>query len=256
MPDEGKIRGELNRALRGYWWPISQTNLRTPYDGYTRQKMAYLIQLAMRTNWAGKGTLFAVQNHLKDLANTPQPGRPDIITLRSTPVIECKMFDPPRSDDWRAASFSFKDIGFEQRVWLTAYMLDGNSPGAFLAIGTHHGRAGGKKNPRKLWVVPWAYWLQGIERVVRRIQDTLDLAVKPHLNAEIQEGELVAVSLLADYEMEWRDGGWQFPESHPLHHTGRLTKQQWSDLWTEAKAYIQDLEDEYKASRALRVNRQ
>jgi hypothetical protein len=147
----------------------------------------------------------------------PRGGTPDMMFWDwKGPVgfIEFKVYPPPTHGDWYRTSFSLSKISPEQRAWL----LFAQETGAFhlyIGLGTAHGRAGRKEEPRLAWIVPWAYW-QSVEEKLLPIQKSLPLVVRPGLDRRVQDGHLVAMELLKNFELRWVGGGWQLPTNHPI----------------------------------------
>ena len=196
--NEANIRGEIYRLLRRLWfWPITQT------DAVACWKCHSLVK--------------------------PPIGRPDILALNPNGpsiVVEVKVFPKPENPGWGPASFRFSRIEDKQRAWLSNWQEDRKpfSPGAFLALGTIHGRTNSKTNPRKLWLVPWPEWLQ-VEERLRPIQASLPLGVRKGLKKQIQNQNLDALTLLARWELRWTNTEWYVPPGHSLHIKSVLLRQ-------------------------------
>jgi len=191
---EADVRAEVFNLMRRLWlWPITQVDT---------------------VQCPGCGRL-----------HHPPTGRPDILGLNPAGrsiVVEVKTFPEPRkSGGWEQASctFPFSAIQDNQRQWLKNFDEDniaGSSyGGAYLALGTRHGTAGAKKNPRYLWLIPWYKWLR-VEDKLRTYQESLPLSVIKGLRKEIQENNLTAYGLLKQWSLEWQDGHWHLPVNHPL----------------------------------------
>ena len=174
----------------------------------------------------------------------PAAGRPDEVWRHpywpSIPI-EVKMFNRPRKKfRWEAASFPFAHLEPEQRVWLTMWeseTLHTDNPclersGSYLALGTRHGRAGARHEPRLGWLIPWWYWRTQVEEPIRAVgQESLPLVAA---NArDVAMREYGADTLLQAYKLEWDNGCWHLPELHPLADLEQLTdyfKERWAQL--------------------------
>ena len=147
------------------------------------------------------------------------------------------MFTNP-DGDWGAASFAFGcAIEPGQYTWMSMAMADG-AQHLYLGLGTRHGTAGSKKDPRLAWVIPWDKWLE-VERWLRPIQASLPLVVRKGLRRQIQELHLAAIPLLDEWRMIWKDGEWYFPPHHPIHELARdgldRDLKQWRKEWKQAR---------------------
>lgn len=154
------------------------------------------------------------------------------------------MFDQPNDEfRWASASFPFSHIRPEQRVWLTMWESDtvqNDNPypdrsGAYLALGTRHGRAGARDEPRKGWLIPWWYWRTRVEEPIGALgQVSLPLVAA---NAKlIDMRQYGADTLLKPYQLTWLAGGWHLEEDHPLYNLEQITdvfKERWTELEIE-----------------------
>ena len=136
-------------------------------------------------------------------ANHPQGGEPDIIFLDIPVIIEVKMFGAP-SEKFGNANFPFSNLRADQRAYLQMFEREHHS---YLALGTRHGRAGNRNNPRHLWLIPYTDWLS-IEARVQPIRKSLPLTWEPRC------GDIYAIQDLWDYELWWAGGCWRLPPEH------------------------------------------
>lgn len=184
--NEAQLRAEVGRTLRKLWYRTHVFTDMTRCDVCGNEKF-------------------------------PPGGIPDMIFWDwKGPVgfIEFKMFPTPSHGGWARTSLSLSKISPTQRAWLLFAQETGGYH-LYVGLGTVHGRAGATKEPRMAWVVPWDYW-QTVETDLLPIQKSLPLTLRPGLRREIQDRDLTATTLLRDYELEWADGGWQFPRGHPI----------------------------------------
>lgn len=223
MPDEAGFRAEItNLGWRLTYWPKTETD-----------------------TWVCRRC--GQQHH------PPSAGRPDEVWRHpfwpSIPI-EVKMFDQPRDEmRWESASFPFSHIEPEQRVWLTMWesrtvyqknLYSGRS-GAYLALGTRHGRAGSRAEPRMGWLIPWWYWRTQVEEPIRALQQlSIPLIAANALRLELRG--YGADTLLKDYKLNWLGGCWHLPNSHPLWGPEQDTDS-FKEEWTELERYHGIVED-------------
>ena len=239
---EANVRTEVFNLMRRLWlWPVTQTDLRPVLTPEARKLMGSLEQSILLGSRAMRPQWYAFKKAI--LASTQQPpsGRPDILCLTPSAghsiVIEVKTFPKPRktaTGSYAGTTFPFSAIQDNQRQWLNNFqedsMLCEPTFGAYLALGMQHGRAGAKRAPRRLWLVPWPKWLE-VEDKLCTYQDSLPLSVIKGLRKEIQENNLTAYGLLKQWSLEWGDQYWHLPVDHPIHHiVARVTER---DLYKE-----------------------
>ena len=171
-------------------------------------------------------------------------GRPDTIICNwhgACGAIEYKLFNHP-GDTWGATSFEFGGkIEPGQYAWMAMAAADG-ARHLYLGLGTRHGTAGSKKDPRLAWVIPWDTWLE-VEWLLRPIQASLPLVARKGLRREIQERGLAAIPMLSKWRMAWQDGGWHFPHDHRIYElatsnyqqNGYRDLKQWRNQWRQTQ---------------------
>jgi len=187
--NEAKLRAQIGTALRKLW-----------FRTYTNIDMTR-CDVCGNEKW-------------------PKGGFPDMMFWDwkgPAGFIEFKVFPPPTHGGWARTSFSLSKISPEQRAWFL-FAQEENAYHLYIGLGTVHGTAGAKKEPRLAWVVPWAYW-QAIEKELLPIQKSLPLTIRSGLRKKIQYQGLVATKLLSGYGLEWAKGGWQFPQGHPIYQS-------------------------------------
>jgi len=131
--NESKLRAGVGQALRRLW-----------YSTYTSIDMT-------RCEVCGNEKF-------------PSGGFPDMIFWDwkgPFGAIEFKVFPSPTHGGWARTSFSLSKISPAQRAWFLFAQETGGYH-LYIGLGTVHGTAGSKKEPRLAWVVPWAYW-QAVE---------------------------------------------------------------------------------------------
>lgn len=181
-------------------------------------------------------------------ASTAQPpsGRPDILCLSTSKtsvkgtsiVVEVKTFPLPRKGQgWAATSFPFSEISQAQRRWLDVWQSEMGVPssnweGAYIALGTRHGRVNSKDEPRLLWLVGWPAW-KAMESLLTHYQNSLPLACKPHLAKGIQDQNYTARGLLNLWRCRWAKGSWHLKNTHPLFHLPERDLSEFQDKWKE-----------------------
>jgi len=167
----------------------------------------------------------------------PQMGTPDFFAWQwygSMVAIECKVFKRPgKGKAWGQAGFSLTEISAGQRAWMEMASKEA-ARHIYIAIGTVHGRAGAKTDPRRAWLAPWSEW-SAVEEMLVPIQKTLPLTMRPGLDKRVQELGISAMTSLQYYELEYLSRiGWELPARHPL-FTGlerdlAQFQQEWSDV--------------------------
>lgn len=154
-----------------------------------------------------------------------ESGRPDLFILDSRSVLEVKAFTtkPDVNEAWAQASFTFSELSKKQRTWLTMWEQDGETRNrtqrAYLALGTRHGKAGAKEDPRMLWIIPWQNWLDEVEEPLRdlhRVSLPLDYWARQR-PVDVREQGVNAMNLLRNYALDWSEGCWHLNLGNPLH---------------------------------------
>jgi len=175
-----------------------------------------------------------------DGPHTRAGGLPDIICINAPVVIEVKTFHKLGLEkDWAKTTFPFRAINPEQRAWLTMFDRDPQHE-SFLAIGTVHGRAGAKINPRMLWIIPWKVWL-AMEGCILPHRKSLPLA---RYKGQRKAGQgLNAVELLSEYSLGHSSGMWELPATHKLWKFAKkrdpeklaIFRKEWRELRTKLR---------------------
>lgn len=115
-------------------------------------------------------------------------------------------------------TFPFADIKKHQRAGLADWMeKHGNSAWLCLQMGTQ--RVGSKSTPRRMWLIPWTDWIE-IEHLVEMAGGlkSLPYSVETSNRKTVKEHHLGAVTLLALYELWWREGKWVLPPLHSFRY--------------------------------------
>lgn len=239
---ESKIRTEVAHLLRRLWfWPISQTDLRPVLSKEARVMLNQVVSgLGVR-----KGTLHGralqLRGALQKSVSQPPRGRPDILCLNPrgpSMVVEVKSFPLPRKGQgWAATSFPFSEISQAQRRWLDVWQSEMKEPssnwgGAFLALGTRHGRVNSKDKPRMLWLISWLAW-KAMESQLAPYQNSLPLDLKPHLALAIQNRNLTACGLFGLWRCRWSKGCWHLENTHPLFYAPERDLDEFQGKWKE-----------------------
>lgn len=192
--NESKLRAEVGAALRRLW-----------YHTYTNVDMT-------RCDVCGNEKF-------------PTGGFPDMILWDwrgPFGAIEFKVFPAPTHGGWARTSFSLSKISPAQRAWML-YAQETGACHLYIGLGTVHGRAGAKDEPRLAWVIPWAIWQKAEDELMKPfIQKSLPLTLRPGLRREVQDCSLVATELFKAYELKWRKGGWEFLMGHPIYQARPL----------------------------------
>lgn len=210
--NEAQVRAEVFNLLeRLYYWPITQTDARTPMS-----KEVWGLLYALEQQAPDQKSLIGALRGALSRVNTPPIGRPDILVLNPVGpsiVVECKVFDKPRNNDWSACSFDTNSVTPEQRWWMTMWEADRGK--AYLALGTVHGRPNSAKEPRLLWLIPWHTYLDLEERVWERGVKTIPLAEYKGMRMALRDAGLWATCMFAGYDLQWNGGCWHLPNGHP-----------------------------------------
>lgn len=136
----------------------------------------------------------------------PPMGRPDLLVL--SPKGRSRVLEVKAINTERTISFAFSQIEDDQRRWLNAWYDAGGL--GYLGIGTYNER------PRRLWLVDWEAWLQ-VEAKLSGIQQSIPIDSSISRTRKIvSEQHLDMVTLLADYELVRKTGGWDAPTSHSI----------------------------------------
>lgn len=238
---ESQIRTEVTHLLRRLWyWPISQTDLRPVLSGQSRLLLDKLISGLMMRNSPMVKVAVGLKTALLKSVVQPPKGRPDILCLSPAShsiVVEVKTFPLPREGQgWAATSFPFSEISREQRRWLDVWQSEtpvssSNYQGGYIALGTRHGRANSKDEPRLLWLVGWPAW-KALESLIIPHQNSMPLQIKPHLAKPLVSDNLTARGLLHLWEAYWSKGGWHLKTTHPLCH-GERDHDEFTGKWKE-----------------------
>lgn len=246
--NEATLRGEVGRLVRACgWWNISQTDASAGWSTRARRLMDEVTQMTMGGRKQLRLSVLELKNELDRILKRPPKGRPDVFGLHpgyGDIVFEVKMFPAPKTDEWDSVdAFSFSEVDEKQRRWLDLWTEDADryrKIGGWLVLGTRHGIAGAKTNPRRAWMVAWKVW-RYLEVILEEAgQKSLPLTVKKGMRKTVQERNLCALHLLGSWELQWEKGiGWRFPPTHPLYPVdgyldlAALSKR-W-DEWTEEK---------------------
>lgn len=127
----------------------------------------------------------------------PIPDRPDIIL--SNAGIECKSAE---------GTFDFSSIREGQRKWADSRTEEGYL--YYLALLIEEG------NERKAWLVDWTFWREVEKTLIGAAsQHSLPFKARRGMRKIVQDHNLDAVTMLRDYELEWKNKGWVIPENHP-----------------------------------------
>jgi hypothetical protein len=128
--------------------------------------------------------------HIPDVPGIKPSGRPDLICVN--PFGPSCMIEVKHLDLHQKLSFPFADINPSQREWLSKY--DEVSGRAFLGLGISGIR------PREIYLVPWADWLDGEEKVVPH-QDSIPFIAGPGFSKALQSSKLDINTLFSPYRL-------------------------------------------------------
>jgi hypothetical protein len=172
----------------------------------------------------------------------PQMGTPDFFAWQwygSVVAIECKVFKRPgKGKEWGQAGFPLAEISVGQRAWMEMASRD-SARHIYIAIGTVHGRAGARTDPRRSWLVPWSEW-SAMEEMLVPIQKTLPLIVRPGLNKMVQEQDISAMTSFSFYELNYVSRvGWVLPARHPLFTGIQKSVTAFQQEWTRVREDLQ-----------------
>lgn len=217
-------------------------------ESVLRQEVGRLMRVAGWWDLATRDAMVCPRCHTKML---PPRGRPDSIYVSPNKfgcVIEFKMYDQPKGKQWdHVSAFGFSNIEPAQRIWMKVWDSYAKADpytgikkgGAYIGLGTRHGRTNSRNNPRMAWVVPWQRWLNMEEHLNGVGQSSLPLVARKGMNKRVQTNHLDALTLLSPWELRWETpNGWRFPDHHPLRPPNGeyLNLSEITQRWKDARA--------------------
>lgn len=238
---ESQISMEVSHLLRRLWfWPVKGTDLRPVLSKEARVALNLLIRGLGARKSPLLGQALRLKGTLQRSVSQPPSGRPDILCLSPkgvSIVVEVKSFPLPRKGQgWAATSFPFSEISRAQRRWLDVWQSEKTVPsssyggGAYIALGTRHGRVNSKTKPRILWLVGWPAW-KAMESIITPHQNSLPLTHKRHLAKVVQEQNYTARGLLDLWRCYWARSCWHLKDTHPLFHSSERDLDEFQDKW-------------------------
>jgi len=123
-----------------------------------------------------------------------------IFTTRGAAWVECKGVGGH-------TRLPLKEISQKQRNFLRGFEARGVPCWLFITLGD--GRA---PKGRKAWLIPWETWTFQEEDLFVHY----DMKSVPWMATGRKADVFNMSGCFPSYEMEWNDGGWTIPESHPI----------------------------------------